>query len=267
MIHPLAYVHPDAKLGNNVTVEPFAYIAEKVTIGDGSWIGPHAVILDGSIIGKECKIFSGAVIAGIPQDLKFKGEETTAEIGDRTMVREYATVNRGTAAKGRTIVGEDNLIMSYAHVGHDCVVKNRCILANNVSLAGEVEVDDWAILGGHVAIHQFTRIGKHVMIGGGTMVGKDVPPYIITAHDPASYAGVNTIGLKRRGFTNEQIAEIQDMCRILFQSGYAYAKGLQLVEEQIPDSATKTEMLEFFRNSKRGMIKPYQPRTNKDDEE
>lgn len=148
MIHPLAYVHPDAELGENVTVEPFAYIAGKVTVGDGCWIGPNAVVNDGAILGKECKIFSGAVIAGIPQDLKFRGEETTAVIGDRTMIRECATVNRGTAAKGTTVVGSDTLIMAYAHVGHDCVVGNHCILANNVSLAGEVELDDWAILGG-----------------------------------------------------------------------------------------------------------------------
>ena len=210
MIHPLAYVHPDAKLGENVTVEPFAYIAGKVTIGDGCWIGPNAIVNDGAILGKECKIFSGAVVAGIPQDLKFRGEETTAVIGDRTMIRECATVNRGTAAKGTTIVGSDTLIMAYAHVGHDCVVGNHCILANNVSLAGEVEMDDWAILGGHTAIHQFCRIGKHAMTSGGTMVGKDIPPYIKVAHNPASYVGVNSIGLRRRGFTSEQIKAAQE---------------------------------------------------------
>lgn len=267
MIHPLAHVHPDAKLGKNVIVEPFAYIAAKVTVGDGTWIGPHAILADGAIIGKDCKIFGGAVIAGIPQDLKFQGEETTAEIGDRTMVREYATVNRGTAARGRTTVGTDCLIMSYAHVGHDCVVGNHCIMANNVSLAGEVEVDDWAILGGHVAIHQFCRIGKHIMISGGTMIGKDIPPFITVAHTPASYLGVNSIGLRRRGYTSEQIGRIQDVCRLLFQSGHSYGVALQLVKDTIPESPEKQEIVNFFESSKRGVIKPYQPKANREDED
>ena len=267
MIHPLAYVHPDAELGENVTVEPFAYIAGKVTVGDGCWIGPNAVVNDGAILGKECKIFSGAVIAGIPQDLKFRGEETPAVIGDRTMIRECATVNRGTAAKGTTVVGSDTLIMAYAHVGHDCVVGNHCILANNVSLAGEVELDDWAILGGHTAIHQFCRVGKHAMTSGGTMVGKDIPPFIKVAHNPASYVGVNSIGLRRRGFTGEQINEIMDICRIMFQNGYSYGKACRVLEEQMPDSDARREMLTFFAGSKRGAIKPYQARTKDQDEE
>ncbi len=260
MIHPLAYVHPDAKLGENVTVEPFAYIAGKVTIGDHTRIGPHAVINDGAVIGQHCHIHPGAVIAGIPQDLKFKGEESTAEIGDYTTVRECATINRGTAARGRTTVGHHCLVMAYAHVGHDCEVGNYCVLVNNVSLAGEVEVGDWAILGGHVAVHQFSRIGAHVMVSGGTMVGKDVPPYLKVAHSPASYVGINTVGLHRRGFTPEQIGQIQDICRILFQQGNAYGKGCQLVEETLPESPFKQEYLTFFRESKRGVIKPYQAR-------
>ncbi len=258
MIHPLAYVHPEARLAQHVTVEPFAYIAADVTVGEGTWIGPHAILDNGARIGRECKIFGGAVIAGVPQDLKYRGEETTAEVGDRTMVREYATVNRGTAARGKTVVGSDVLVMSYAHVGHDCVVGDRCILANNVSLAGEVELDDWAILGGHVAVHQFTRIGKHVMISGGTMVSMDVPPYILVGHSPATYGGINSVGLKRRGFTTEQVGLIQDMCRILFQSGYAYSKGVELVKAQIPDSPEKAEMLDFIAASTRGLVKPYQ---------
>lgn len=267
MIHPLAYVHPDAKLGENVTVEPFAYIAGKVTIGDGSWIGPNSVINDGAVLGRDCKIFSGAVIAGIPQDLKFRGEETTAVIGDRTMVRECATINRGTAARGTTIVGSDTLIMAYAHVGHDCVVGSHCILANNVSLAGEVELDDWAILGGHTAIHQFCRVGKHAMTSGGTMVGKDIPPFIKVAHNPASYVGVNSIGLRRRGFDSEAVNAIMDICRIMFQNGYSYGKACRILEEQMPDSEAKREMLVFFAGSKRGVIKPYQSRTKDQDEE
>ena len=267
MIHPLAYVHPDAKLGANVTVEPFAYIAGKVTVGDGTWIGPNAVINDGAVIGRDCKIFSGAVIAGIPQDLKFRGEETTAVIGDRTMIRECATVNRGTAAKNTTIVGSDTLIMAYAHVGHDCVVGDHCILANNVSLAGEVELDDWVILGGHTAIHQFCRVGKHAMTSGGTMVGKDIPPFIKAAHYPASYVGVNTIGLRRRGFDAGQIEEIMNICRIMFQNGYSYGKACGLLEEQLPDSEARKEMLNFFAGSKRGVINPSQPRMKDQDEE
>lgn len=267
MIHPLAYVHPDAKLGENVTVEPFAYIAGNVTIGDGTWIGCHAVINDGSIIGRDCKIFSGAVIAAIPQDLKFKGEESTAEIGDRTMIREYATISRGTAARGRTIVGSDALIMAYAHVGHDSQVGQHCVLVNNVSLAGEVEVDDWAILGGHTAVHQFCRVGKHAMTSGGTMVGKDIPPFVKVAHNPASYVGVNSIGLRRRGFSSEQMGEVQDICRILFQSGLSYTNGCLAIEEQLPDSEFRSEMLNFIRSSQRGVIKPYQPKTKDADVE
>lgn len=267
MIHPLAYVHPDAKLGENVTIEPFAYIAAKVTIGDGTWIGPHAVINDGAVIGRDCKIFSGAVIAGVPQDLKFRGEDSTTEIGDRTMVRECATINRGTAAKGKTVVGSDTLIMAYAHVGHDCEVGNHCILVNNVSLAGEVEMGDWAILGGHTAVHQFCRIGKHAMTSGGTMVSKDIPPFIKVAHSPASYVGVNSIGLRRRGFTGEEVNEIHDICRVIFQNGYSYGKACQILAEQLPDSDAKREMLEFFASSKRGVIKPYQSRLKDQDEE
>lgn len=267
MIHPLAYVHPDAKLGENVTVEPFAYVAGKVTVGDGTWIGSHAVVNDGAIIGRDCRIFSGAVIAGIPQDLKFRGEETTAVIGDRTMVRECATINRGTAARGETTVGSDTLIMAYAHVGHDCVVGDHCILVNNVSLAGEVELGDWAILGGHTAVHQFCRVGKHAMTSGGTMVGKDIPPYIKVAHNPASYVGINSVGLRRRGFSSEQINEIMDVCRIMFQSGFSYGKGCEMLAERMSESVFAQEMREFFAGSKRGAIKPYQSRTKDQDEE
>lgn len=258
MIHPLAYVHPDARVAAHVSVEPFAYIAADVTVDEGTWIGPHAILDNGARIGRACKIFGGAVIAGVPQDLKYRGEKTTAEIGDGTMVREYATVNRGTAARNRTVVGRDALVMSYAHVGHDCVVGDHCILANNVSLAGEVEVDHWAILGGHVAVHQFTRVGKHVMVSGGTMVSMDIPPYILVGHSPATYGGINSVGLKRRGFSPEQLTLIQDMCRILFQSGYAYSKGVERVKEQIPDSPERGEMLDFIAASTRGLVKPYQ---------
>ncbi len=258
MISPLAYVHPDAKLGANVTVEPFAYIAGDVEIGDDCWIGPGAVIHDGARIGKRCKIHTAASIACLPQDLKFAGEKTTAQIGDDNDIREYVTISRGTASTGTTIVGSDNLLMAYVHVGHDCVVGSHCVIANRVSLAGEVHVDDWAVIGGHAAIHQWTHIGAHVMIQGGALLGKDVPPYVIVRNDTLSYAGINRVGLGRRGFTPERIAEIHNACRILFQSGLNYINGCDEVEREIPQSEERDYLLSFIRNSKRGVIKGYE---------
>lgn len=214
-------------MGKDVTVEPFAYIAADVEIGDGCWIGPGAVILDGARLGKNCKVHTAAVVAGLPQDLKFKGEYSTAVVGDNTTIRECATISRGTAAKGVTTVGSNTLIMAYVHVGHDCTVGDNCVLVNRVSLAGEVEVGDWAILGGHCAVHQFCRIGEHVMLSGGSLVSKDVPPFVKAAHNPLSFVGANFIGLRRRGFTAVKINEIQEMFRILFQSGYAYSARLR----------------------------------------
>ncbi len=257
MISPLAYVDPNAKLGKDVEVEPFACIYGDVEIGDGTWIAPHAVIKDGARIGCNCKIHSGAVIASIPQDLKFKGEYSTAVVGDRTMVRECATISRGTSARGVTTVGSDTLIMAYAHVGHDCVVGNHCILVNNVSLAGEVEVGDWAILGGHCAVHQFSKIGEHVMVSGGTLVNKDIPPYVICAHSPNSFVGLNIVGLRRRGFTADQIREIQDISRILYQSGLPYSKGMEMVESTIPQSELRDKIVGFIRSSSRGIFHQY----------
>jgi len=257
MISNLAYVHPDAKLGRDVVVEPFAYIAGDVTIGDGSWIGPHAVILDGARLGKRCGIHPGATLAGVPQDLKFRGEYTTLEMGDDNIVREGATISRGTAARGKTVVGSNNLIMACAHVGHDCVIGSNCVLVNNVLLAGEVEVGDWAIIGGASAIHQFTRIGTHAMLSGGSLVSKDVPPYVKAAHFPLSFVGANFIGLRRRGFGNDQITAIQDMFRILFQSGYIYSKACDMIMEQFPRSEERDTIVNFIRESKRGILKPY----------
>ncbi len=259
MISNLAYVDSAAQVGKDVTIEPFAYIGADTIIGDGCYIATGAVIREGARLGKNCKIHTGAVIAGIPQDLKFKGEYTTVQIGDNTMVRECATINRGTASKGTTIIGSNCLIMAYAHVGHDCVVGNHCILANQVSLAGEVEVDDWAILGGHAAVHQFTRIGKHAMISGGTLVSKDVPPYVTAAFNPVGYAGMNSIGLRRRGFSDEQIANIHEMMKVLFQEGNAYSKGVELVEANFAPSEEREEMLDFIRNSTRGLFKQFNP--------
>ncbi len=259
MISNQAYVHPDAKLGKGVTVEPFAYIAGDVTIGDDCWIGPHAVILDGARIGKGCRIHSGAVIAGQPQDLKFKGEYTTAEIGDYNDIRECATVSRGTAAKGKTVIGSHNLIMAYAHVAHDCIVGSHCVIVNAVSLAGEVEVDDWAIIGGHSAVHQFVRIGAHAMVSGGSLVGKDVPPFVKAARNPLSFVGANFIGLRRRGFSSEKISEIQEIFRVLFQSGYGYGRACDIVEDNFPPTPERDMIIEFMRSSKRGVLKPYNP--------
>lgn len=265
MVSNLSYVHPDAKLGNNVIVEPFAYIAADVVIGDDCWIGPNAVIYDGARIGNGCKIHSAAVISGVPQDLKFRGECTTVEIGNNNTIRECVTINRGTAARGKTLLGDNNLIMAYVHIGHDCVVGNNCILVNRVSLAGEVEVGDWAILGGHTAVHQFSKIGEHVMVSGGSLVSKDIPPFIKAAHNPLTYVGANTVGLRRRGFTSEKMGEIQDMFRILFQSGYAYSKACDVVEQQIQYSEDRDKVVEFIRSSKRGVLKPFNVNKNNDE--
>lgn len=267
MISRLAYVAEGAKLGENVTVEPFAYIASDVEIGDGSWIGPGAVILDGARLGKNCKVHSSATVAGIPQDLKFRGEYTTVVIGDNTTIRECATVNRGTAAKGVTAVGANTLIMAYAHVGHDCTVGSNCVIVNGVSLAGEVEVGDWAVLGGHSAVHQFCRIGDHVMLSGGSLVSKDIPPFVKAAHTPLSFVGTNFIGLRRRGFTPEKVIEIQDMFRILFQSGYAYSRACEIVENQMEPTPERDMVLDFIRTSKRGILKPFNPKKRNDEVE
>lgn len=257
MINDLAYVHPDAKIGSDVTIEPFAYVAGDVVIGDGCWIGPQATLLDGTRLGKNCSVHPGAVIAGVPQDLKFKGEYSTVEIGDNNNIRESVTISRGTLAKGKTVIGNNNLIMACAHIAHDCVVGNNCVIVNAVLLAGEVEVDDWAIIGGGSAVHQFCRIGTHAMISGGSLVGKDVPPYVKAGHTPLSFVGANFIGLRRRGFTSDQITQIQEIFRIIFQNGYGYGKACDIVMETVPQSHERDEIVDFIRSSKRGVLKPY----------
>ncbi|MEG0602132.1 MAG: acyl-ACP--UDP-N-acetylglucosamine O-acyltransferase [Mucinivorans sp.] len=260
MISNLAYIDSKAQLGQNVTVEPFAYISGDVQIGDGSWIGPHAVILDGARIGRNCKIHSSAVVAGVPQDLKFRGEYTTAVVGDNTTIRECCTINRGTAAKGTTTVGSDTLLMAYVHVGHDCVVGDHVVLVNRVSLAGEVEVGDWAIIGGHAGVHQFVRVGAHSMTAGISKVSRDVAPFITVSHDPLSFLGINSIGLRRRGFTTEQVAYIHDIYRIIFQSGLSVSSAVARVEQDIAPSDIRAEILSFIASSKRGLTKPYNTR-------
>ena len=257
MKQPLAYIHPDAKIAASVVIDPFVTIDKNVIIGEGTRIGSNVTILEGSRIGKNCTIFPGAVIGAIPQDLKFKGEDTLAIIGDNTTIRECVTINRGTLAKNKTVVGDNCLIMAYCHVAHDCIVGNNVILGNGTQLAGEVIIDDFAILSAHILVHQFSHIGSHVMIQGGSGVNKDVPPYVKAGRDPLSYAGINSIGLRRRGFTNEQIRDIQDIYRYLFQSRMNTSLAIERIEAELPATKERDEILQFVRNSPRGIIKGY----------
>lgn len=257
MKQPLAYAHPDAQIADNVVIEPFVTIDKNVVIEEGTRIGSNVTILEGAHIGKNCKIFPGAVIAAVPQDLKFKGEKSLVRIGDNTTIRECATINRGTAAKGITEVGNNCLIMAYAHIAHDCSVGNNCIITNACQLAGEVVVEDYAILGGMTAVHQFCHIGRHAMIQGGSLIGKDVPPYVKAGRLPLAYAGVNSIGLRRRGFENDKINEIQDIYRILYQSKLNVSDAISRIEAEMPASRERDEIILFVRNSKRGIMKGY----------
>lgn len=257
MNYPLTSIHPDAKIGPNVVIDPFTHIQSDVEIGEGTWIGSNVTIMEGTRIGKHCRIFPGAVIGAIPQDLKFEGEKTIAVIGDHTTVREFVTINRGTKASGATRVGNHCLLMAYVHVAHDCVVGDHVILANAVTLAGHVEVDEHAVLGGTSAVHQFTKIGKHVMLRGGSLVGKDVPPFVTAAHEPLAYAGVNSIGLRRRGYTEDQVRFIQDMYRVLYQSGLNISAAVEQIRQTMPDNAERRDLLDFVARANRGMIKGY----------
>jgi UDP-N-acetylglucosamine acyltransferase len=255
MISNLAFIHPDAKIGKDVIIEPFAYVSGNVVIGDGTWIGPNATIMDGARIGTGCKIFPSAVVSGIPQDLKFRGEDSTAEIGDNTTVREGVTVNRGTASVGKTVLGKSCLLMAYSHIGHDCAVGNNCIIGNSTGLAGEVKVDDWAIISAGTLVHQFARIGAHVIIGGGSKVRTDVPPFIKADRDPLSYLGLNSVGLTRRGFERERIDEIHNIYRVIYQNGMNISQALDKVENEFKPSIDRDYILEFIRKSERGIIR------------
>ena len=257
MEYPFTSINPEAKIAANVKIDPFVTIHENVEIGEGTWIGSSVTIMPGARIGKGCRIFPGAVISAIPQDLKFAGEVTTAEIGDNTTVREFVTINRGTAALGKTVVGSNCLLMAYVHIAHDCVVGNHCILANNVTLAGHVIIEDFAILEGLVAVQQFIRIGAHCFIAGSSLVRKNVPPYVKAAKEPLTYMGINSIGLKRRGFSDENIIAIQDIYRIIFQKGYRNSYALEVVEKEVPDSAIRQQIISFIRNSDKGIMKGY----------
>jgi len=259
MKQPLAYVHPDAKIADNVVIEPFVSIDHDVIIGEGTRIGSGVTILPGTRIGKNCNIFPGAVIGAVPQDLKFRGEYSTVEIGNNTTIREFVTVNRGTAARGKTTVGDNCLIMAYVHIAHDYSVGNNVILVNNTQLAGEVIVDDWAIISGMTAIHQFCRIGTHVMISGGSLVRKDVPPFIKAGREPLSYVGINSIGLRRRNYNNDKIREIQDIYRYIYQKGLNVAQAVEIIEAEMPASQERDEILLFVKDSKRGIIRGYLP--------
>ena len=254
-MNQLSNVHPDAKIGKDVIIEPFATVAKDVEIGDGTWIGPNAVIMDGARIGENCKIFPGAVVAGVPQDLKFQGEYTLVEIGDNTTIRECVTINKGTSAKNKTTIGKNCLLMAYSHVAHDCIIKNNVIIGNSVNLAGEVEIDDFAIVSAMSGVHQFVRIGKNSFIQGVSKVGKDVPPYVLAGRDPLSYAGLNSVGLRRKGFSKEEINDIQELYRVIYQRGLNTTDALKQIKENFDDTSFRNEIIEFVKNSKRGIIK------------
>lgn len=257
MNQPLAYVHPQAQVADNVVIEPYTFISKNVTIGEGTWIGPNVTIMSGARIGKNCRIFPGAVISAIPQDLKYNGEDTEVIIGDNTTIRECVTINRGTKYLEKTEIGKNCLLMAYVHVAHDCIVGNNVILANSVNLAGHIEVDDWVILEGTVAVQQFIKIGAHAFIAGGSLVRKDVPPYVKAAREPLSYAGVNSIGLRRRGFTPDEINHIQEIYRILFVRGYNVSKALSIIETELPATTERDLILTFIRTSKGGVMKGF----------
>ncbi|MBQ2170387.1 MAG: acyl-ACP--UDP-N-acetylglucosamine O-acyltransferase [Paludibacteraceae bacterium] len=237
MISPLAYVSPKAQLGKNVTIDAFAYIDDNVILGDN------------------CHVFPSAVIGAVPQDLKYRGEETWTIIGDNCVLREFVTIHRGTASKGKTVIGNNNLIMAYCHVAHDCVLGNNIIMSNATQLAGEVEIDDYAIIGGGTLVHQFSHIGSHVMIQGGSKINKDIPPYVIAAREPIAYCGINSIGLNRRGFTPEQIHTIQEVYRLIYQGGMNTTQALDHIEANMPQSAERDAIVNFIRNSSRGIVK------------
>lgn len=260
MNQPLAYIHPDARIADSAVIEPFSTISADVEIGEGTWIGPHVTIMDGARIGARCKVFPGAVISAIPQDLKYAGEDTQVVIGDNTTIRECVTVNRGTAASDKTVIGDNCLLMAYVHVAHDCVIGDHCILANAVTLAGHIDILDYAIVGGMSAIHQFVKIGPHAFISGGSLVGKDVPPFCKAARYPLSYVGVNSIGLRRKGYDSGKINHILDIYRILYVRGYNTTRALHIIEAEIPSSNEKDLIVDFIRNSVRGVMKGFMHR-------
>jgi len=257
MNQPLAYVHPGAKIAKNVVIEPFTTIHNNVIIGEGTWIGSNVTIMEGARIGKNCNIFPGAVISAIPQDLKFQDEDTTVEIGDGTTIREFVTINRGTVDRMKTVVGKNCWIMAYCHIAHDCIVGDNCIFSNNSTLAGHITVGDHVVLAGMAAIQQFCMIGSHAFVTGGSLVRKDVPPYVKAGREPLSYVGINSIGLRRRGFSTEKIREIQNIYRILYQKNYNNTQASEIIEAEMEATPERDEILQFIKNSQRGIMKGY----------
>ncbi|GAB4512835.1 MAG: acyl-ACP--UDP-N-acetylglucosamine O-acyltransferase [Allomuricauda sp.] len=257
MNQPLAYVHPGAKIAKNVVIEPFTTIHNNVTIGEGTWIGSNVTIMEGARIGKNCSIFPGAVISAMPQDLKYQGEDTTVVIGDNTTIRECATINKGTSDRMKTVIGNNCLIMAYCHVAHDCLVGDGCIFSNNSTLAGHVTIGQNVVLAGMVAVHQFVSIGNHAFVTGGSLVRKDVPPYVKAAREPLSYVGINSIGLRRRGFESDKIREIQNIYRILYQQNYNNSQAASIIEAEMEATPERDEILQFIRDSQRGIMKGY----------
>lgn len=251
----MAYINPGAEIGQDVKIGPFVTIDDNVVIGDGTVIDSNAVIHSGARIGNNCHIHSGAVVCDIPQDLKFKGEDTVAIIGDNTTIREFVTVHRGTASKGQTVIGSNCLIMAYCHIAHDCNLGDHIIISNSAQLAGEVVVGDWAVIGGGALVHQFTHIGQHVMLQGGSLVNKDIPPYIMAGRYPLSYEGVNSVGLHRRGFNEEQINNIQAVYRLLYLSGLNNSAAVEKIVAELPETEERNIIVDFVKNSKRGVVR------------
>lgn len=264
MIHPLTYIHPEAKIGARVTIDPFTTIHKNTEIGEGTWIGSNVTIMEGARIGKNCKIFPSSVISAIPQDLKYKGEDTQTIIGDGSTIRECVTINRGTSDRDKTKIGKGCLIMAYSHIAHDCEIGDYCIFSNNTTLAGHITVGDYVVLAGLTAVQQFVRIGSHAFVTGGSLVRKDVPPYVKAAREPLSYVGVNSVGLKRRGYSIEKINHILDVYRILFVRGYNISKALSIIETDIPVSDERDEIVTFIRETGRGIMRGYTRRHNED---
>lgn len=255
--YPLANVHEEAKIGNNVVIEPFATVQKDVIIGDGCWIGPNAVLWEGTRLGKNVKVFNGASISSVPQDLKFAGEKTETFIGDNTVIREYVTISRGTNDKYKTMIGKNCLLMAYVHVAHDCTIGDNCVLVNAVQVAGHVQIDDWAIIGGASAVHQFVKVGAHAFVSGGSLVRKDIPPYTKAAREPLTYCGINSIGLRRRGFSSEKINEIQEIYRHVFLKGLNHSKAIKLIESTMEPSKERDYIITFINDSDRGIMKGY----------
>mgnify|MGYP000052797782 FL=1 len=255
LISPMASVHPDATIGEGVTIGPFATVEAHAHIGSETWIGPNATILSGARIGAHCRIFPGAVIGGVPQDLKYAGENTTAVVGDHTTIRECCTINRGTTDRMTTKVGSHCLLMAYTHVAHDAVVGDHCVLANNANIAGHVTVEDWVIIEGVVAVQQFVRIGQHAFVAGGSLVRKNIPPFVKVAREPLSYIGVNAIGLRRRGFPDEFVRAVEDIYRTLYITGGNMSQALKVAELELPISDAKETILDFIRASDKGIVR------------